>query len=59
MGKIDQDKVPAGRSCILWRGYIIPSDETNIVEKIGKLRKRTLGINRRVFDLTITVVKEL
>jgi cation diffusion facilitator family transporter len=39
--------------------FIIPSRETQLTENIEELRKKILNINWRIFDLTITVVRNL
>lgn len=39
--------------------FIIPSREDNLTGRIEQLRKKLLDMNWRIFDVTITLVKEL
>jgi cation diffusion facilitator family transporter len=39
--------------------FIVPSNEENITEKLEELRKKIIGMNWRVFDVVITLVKNL
>jgi cation diffusion facilitator family transporter len=39
--------------------FIVPSDESNITMKLDRLRERLLGMDWRVFDITIMPVRKL